>query len=397
MRYSLTLQAIKTVVCGISGGVDSAVSALLLKNKGYEVVGLFMKNWDSANEKGECMADKDREDAQTVCDHIGIPLHNVNFVKEYWNEVFNPFIKDLQAGWTPNPDVLCNKYIKFDALHNHAINKLGADAIATGHYARTSIGEDLDTVNEIKGVDLLQAVDRWKCQTLFLSQISQKALQRAIFPVGGITKDVVKQIARDAGLEKIAQRKESMGICFIGKRHFHDFIEDYMEPKPGNFIHVETGEVMGKHKGLHYWTYGQRAHIAAGQIPFFIAKKDPQTNDILVAPGTDHPSLFYNTVFTQPAHWINKPPPELLTDQRCELDFKFQHIHLPRVKCELTPFGANGLMVSLEHPMRALTPGQYAVFYRGEVCLGSAKIVKQGLSMYEQNVREPVKIPAGLT
>lgn len=383
MRHTVCLQAIKNVVCGISGGVDSAVSALLLKKKGYEVIGLFMRNWDVANEKGVCMADKDMEDAQLVCQHIGIPFLEVNFVKEYWNEVFSSFISDLRAGLTPNPDVLCNKYIKFGALHDYAINKLGADAVATGHYARTSVGEDLESIDERKGVDLLQAVDRVKCQTLFLSQISQKALQQAIFPVGSIPKIVVKMIAKEAGLEKISQKKESVGICFIGKRHFPDLIKDYIEPQPGNIVHIETGEILGEHKGLHNWTFGQRAHIPGKTIRMFVAKKDRQTNELVVAPGTDHPSLFYKTLFTEPAHWINKPPRELVQIAMCDVDFKVQHGERADVKSTLTLSGANCLTVSLEHPLRAVSPGQYAVFYRGDVCLGSAKIIKQGPSVYD--------------
>ncbi|KAL5014729.1 hypothetical protein ScPMuIL_008999 [Solemya velum] len=210
---------VKKVVCGMSGGVDSSVAALLLKEKGYEVVGLFMKNWDIANEQGKCMVDDDRKDAEFVCKRIGIPFHEVNFVKEYWNEVFSSFVTDYESGLTPNPDILCNKFIKFSKFLTYAVDNLGADAIATGHYARTS-------GSPTEGIKLLKAVDSVKDQTFFLSQISQAALQKTIFPLGELTKDVVKHVACTAGLERIATKKESMGICFVGSRNFHQFIAE---------------------------------------------------------------------------------------------------------------------------------------------------------------------------
>lgn len=395
MRYFRSLQQCKKVICGISGGVDSAVSALILKIKGYDVEGLFMKNWDTANEHGVCMADVDREDAKFVCDHLGIPLHEVNFVKEYWNEVFSAFLKDLQQGKTPNPDVLCNKYIKFDAFYKHAIDTLGADAIATGHYVRTSAGFNLDDIDERKGVNLLKARDIRKCQTLFLSQISQEALRHSIFPVGDMLKQDVKQLAKEAGLEHIANRKESMGICFIGKRNFHDFIEDYMEPRPGNFVHLETGKIVGKHKGIHNWTKGQRTLIPGlGGGAMFVAEKDLTTNDIFVVQGTDHPALYTETLFTEEPHWINKPPRTLLTEQMYDCEFRYQHLQLHNelIHCTLTLSGGNSLIVSLNRPVRAVCPGQYAVFYTGDVCLGSAKIRRSGPTLYTMGRREHMKI-----
>ncbi|XP_022253209.1 mitochondrial tRNA-specific 2-thiouridylase 1-like [Limulus polyphemus] len=274
---------VRKVVCGISGGVDSSVAALLLKRKGYDVLGVFMRNWDIADETGHCSIDKDKEDAEYVCRKIGIPLQEVNFVRHYWNEVFSDLIEDYQNGLTPNPDILCNKSIKFNIFYDYATENLGADAIATGHYARTSFGEDLEYYQENKRVRLLKAVDGGKDQTFFLSQVPQKSLQRTLFPLGGITKNSVKKIALHAGLNYIAKKKESTGICFIGKRNFQDFIKDYVKPKPGNFVDVETGEVVGTHAGIHFWTMGQRCHIPGLHTAYFVADKDMKTQDILVA------------------------------------------------------------------------------------------------------------------
>ncbi|XP_076469227.1 mitochondrial tRNA-specific 2-thiouridylase 1-like [Babylonia areolata] len=384
------MKKISRVVCGMSGGVDSAVSALLLKKKGYEVVGLFMKNWDVADETGRCAADADLQDAELACHALDIPLHQVNFVKEYWHQVFSEMVRDYQKGVTPNPDIMCNKHIKFDAFFRHATQTLDADAISTGHYARTSADYDLDSVDPRKGVQLLKSADSVKDQTFFLSQISQQALQRTIFPVGELRKDVVKRIAVEAGLEKIAKRKESMGICFIGSRQFQRFMEEYVEPKPGNFLDVETGDVVGQHKGIHYWTLGQRANIPGLRRAYFIAEKNAQTNDIIVASGTDHPALFCQTLFTGTPHWICKPPRSLMEEQMVDLDFRFQHKH-PLVSCTATLSGGNTLIVSISRPMRAVTPGQYAVFYRGDECLGSAKILRTGPSLFTLSYGERVK------
>ncbi|XP_052779228.1 mitochondrial tRNA-specific 2-thiouridylase 1-like [Mya arenaria] len=389
MKITKVLFRTKKIVCGISGGVDSAVSALLLKLKGYDVHGLFMKNWDSANEHGVCIADEDREYAQFVCSHLGIPFHEVNFVKKYWNEVFSAFLQDLQQGKTPNPDVLCNKYIKFDAFFKYATESLGADAIATGHYVRSSAGYDLDNIDPKKGVNLLKARDPLKCQTLFLSQISQNALQRALFPIGDMIKSDVKQIARDYGMEKVANKRESVGICFIGKRNFKDFTDEYMEPRLGNFINLETGENMGPHKGFYAYTMGQKSQIGGLGVGMFIAHKDTDTNDIYVVPGTDHPALFVQTIFTEECHWINKPPRQLLTDQMYNCEFKYQHVSLSgrKLNCTLTLSGGNSVIVSVDQPIRAIVPGQFAVFYDGDVCLGSGKIRKTGPSMYTMGER----------
>ncbi|XP_036762515.1 mitochondrial tRNA-specific 2-thiouridylase 1 isoform X4 [Manis pentadactyla] len=256
--------AARHVVCALSGGVDSAVAALLLRRRGYQVTGVFMKNWDLLDEHGVCTADKDCDDAYRVCQILDIPFHQVSYVKEYWNDVFSDFLNEYEKGRTPNPDIVCNKHIKFRCFFHYAVDNLGADAVATGHYARTSLeDEEVFQQKYIKrpeglfrnrfevrnAVKLLQAADSFKDQTFFLSQVSQDALRRTLFPLGGLTKDFVKKIAAENRLHHVLQKKESMGICFIGKRNFERFILQYLQPQPGKFISVEDSKVLGTHKG----------------------------------------------------------------------------------------------------------------------------------------------------
>ncbi|KAF8770156.1 Mitochondrial tRNA-specific 2-thiouridylase 1 like protein [Argiope bruennichi] len=295
--------AVKKIVCAMSGGVDSSVAALLLKNKGFQVLGVFMRNWDIADEKGHCQADHDKEDAEYVCKKIGIPLFEVNFVKEYWNNVFSYLINEYKAGYTPNPDIHCNKNIKFDLFFKHALQKLKADAVATGHYARIVCSSD----SSQKNFRLLKGIDKQKDQTFFLSQIPKSSLEKCIFPVGEMTKDTVKKLAADAGLDRIVKKKESVGICFIGRRNFQEFIDDYIEPQHGNFINVENNQIVGQHKGVHCWTIGQRCALSGQPSAFYVAERNVETQDILVAPGRMHPALFHQTVVTEAPYWINKP------------------------------------------------------------------------------------------
>ncbi|XP_071817746.1 mitochondrial tRNA-specific 2-thiouridylase 1-like [Apostichopus japonicus] len=387
----------KHVVCALSGGVDSAVAALLLKWKGYQVSGLYMRNWDQLDETGVCTADKDCEDAKFVCDTLSIPFHEVNFVKDYWHDVFSIFLKQYERGLTPNPDIMCNRVIKFDRLIEHAFQHLHADAVATGHYARTNLGDSFlrlteeDVKRDIKRdespVRLLKSVDSWKDQTFFLSQISQNALRRTIFPLGDLTKDVVKKLAVQAGMERIAKKKESMGICFIGTREFKTFITEYLDPKPGNFVGIEDYKVKGQHDGHFIYTIGQCAKIPGFPHKMFVTDKNPDTNEIFVAPGTNHPALYHQTCMTDSVHWINEPPPQLLEREMLDCFFRFQHAD-PLVKCTLTLAGEGSVIVSLEKPLRALTPGQYAVFYLGEECLGSGQILQNGPSLYALNWKQ---------
>nr|XP_020457153.1 mitochondrial tRNA-specific 2-thiouridylase 1 isoform X1 [Monopterus albus] len=388
---------VRHVVCAMSGGVDSCVAALILKRRGYSVTGVFMKNWDSLDEKGLCTTEKDCEDAYRVCQALDIPFHQVSYVKEYWNEVFSNLLLEYEKGGTPNPDILCNKYIKFNHFHKYAINSLGADAMATGHYARSS-QEDEDVFQQThtarpttlfrdrfeirRPVRLYQGADLLKDQTFFLSQISQDALRQTMFPLAGLTKEFVKKIAAEAGFYHVLKKKESMGICFIGERDFENFILEYLEPKPGNLVSIEDGTVMGTHKGWFTLTLGQRARIGGQRDAWFVVDKDINTGDVFVAPTTNHPALFCDTMQTDRFHWITvDPPPELARTQMMECHFRFIH-QMPLVPCTVTLNLDGSLWITLSQPVRALTPGQFAVLYRGNECLGSGKIIQLGPTEY---------------
>ncbi|XP_049422549.1 mitochondrial tRNA-specific 2-thiouridylase 1 [Epinephelus fuscoguttatus] len=401
---------IRHVVCAMSGGVDSSVAALLLKRRGYSVTGVFMKNWDSLDESGLCTTERDCEDAYRVCQDLDIPFHQVSYVKEYWHEVFSYLLKEYEKGRTPNPDILCNKHIKFNHFHKYAINTLGADAMATGHYARTSqedeeVFQQTPTAQpsslfrdrfEIRNpVRMYQGADLFKDQTFFLSQISQDALRQTMFPLAGLTKEFVRKIAAEAGFHHVLKKKESMGICFIGERNFENFILEYLEPKPGNFVSIEDGTVMGTHKGWFTLTLGQRARIGGLKDPWFVVDKDIATGDVFVAPTTNHPSLFRDTVRTDRFHWVTvDPPPELVKTQMMECHFRFIH-RMPLTPCTVTLNMNGSVWISLSQPIRALTPGQFAVLYKGDECLGSGKIIQLGPSEYTlQRGRERLALAA---
>ncbi|XP_071524815.1 mitochondrial tRNA-specific 2-thiouridylase 1 isoform X1 [Panulirus ornatus] len=370
------------VVLGISGGVDSAVSALLLKRKGYEVIGVFMRNWDEKDEKGHCTTDAEAEDAEWVCRRLDIPFHEVNFVKEYWHEVFTHMIEEYKAGFTPNPDIICNKKVKFSPFLNHAQENFSTEVIATGHYARTSFGEDLENYDTKMGARLLQSIDRLKDQTFFLSQIPQKSLQHTMFPIG-----------RSLHLHLINMHKRWL-TCM--KKILFSFPLQYIEDKPGKFIDLDTQEVVGSHNGIHQWTIGQRCNLSPFPQPYFVCEKHPVTNDIYVAAGTNHPALFTTTLFTEPVYWIHSPPSDLYTKGQLECQFRFQNT-APLVSCVITTqddnpwhrsVTQNNMVVSLAEPLRAVTPGQYAVFYLGDECIGSSRILRPGPSLYTLNVDE---------
>ncbi|CAG9765644.1 unnamed protein product [Ceutorhynchus assimilis] len=371
---------IKRVALGVSGGVDSAVAALLLKNKGFDVQGVFMKNWDIADEKGSCRADEDYKDASQLCKQLNIKLHHVNFVKEYWNEVFCNLVKEYETGNTPNPDILCNRNVKFNYFYKYSMEHLKADAIATGHYANTSFGPYLEHYNPNEGVKLLRAKDTKKDQTFFLCQVQQEALKKTMFPLGNLMKWEVKHIATENNLEKFAFKHESMGICFIGSRNFQDFIEEYIPDKPGKFVDIDTGQIVGEHKGIHKWTLGQRSRLPGLPEAYFTCKKNAEDNIIYVAKGTKHPSFHGSLLFTTKPHWIHSKPKELKKDNILTCDFKFQHTE-EWASCKVCQCN-DGLLVKLEKSKRALTPGQFAVFYRGDECLGSAKILNSAPSNF---------------
>uniref|UniRef100_A0A8C1P8Z8 Mitochondrial tRNA-specific 2-thiouridylase 1 n=1 Tax=Cyprinus carpio TaxID=7962 RepID=A0A8C1P8Z8_CYPCA len=377
---------LRHVVCAMSGGVDSSVSALLLKRMGYHVTGVFMKNWDSQDERGVCSSERDCEDAYKVCKMLDMPFHQVTYVKEYWHEVFSNLLREYEQGRTPNPDIMCNKHIKFKHFYHYALNTLGADAMATGHYARTS-QEDEEVFQQksvVSGISvrLYQGADRFKDQTFFLSQISQDALRHTIFPLAGLTKDFVKKIAAEAGFQHVLKKKESMGICFIGERDFEHFILEYIEPKPGNLVSIEDGKIMGQHQGWFTLTLGQRARIGGQVDPWFVVDKDITTGDVFVGPTTNHPALFRDTLQTDRFHWIAEDPPvELVRTQMMECHFCFNN-RMPLTPCTVTLNLDGSVWVMLKEPIRALTPGQFAVLYKGDECLGSGKIVHLGPTIF---------------
>ena len=337
----------KRVVVGMSGGVDSSVTAHLLKEQGYEVIGLFMRNWE--DQDGACPAEIDEEDVAQVCHKLDIPFYTVNFTKEYWDLVFTEFLEGLKSGITPNPDILCNQKIKFDHFYKKA-RDLGADYLATGHYARTNAEGDL-----------LRAADQNKDQTYFLYTVKQEVLKNVLFPLGDLQKSEVREIARRANLP-VAEKKDSTGICFIGKRAFRSFIADYLPMKSGNIVDL-NGTVMGKHEGAFFYTIGQRKGLGIGGPgePWFVIDKDIKKNHVIVAQGHDHPALFSTALtFSNPC-WNGKVPPK-----NCTAKVRYR---TPDIPCT---FIKNQAL--FDPPVWAATPGQSIVFYDGEKCLGGGII-----------------------
>ncbi|XP_011257093.1 mitochondrial tRNA-specific 2-thiouridylase 1 [Camponotus floridanus] len=383
------MKMIRNVAVGISGGVDSAVTALLLKNKGFNVTGVFMKNWDIRDETGNCTVEKDYEDARWICDKLKIPLIQLDFVKEYWNEVFSDLLEKYQTGYTPNPDILCNKNIKFNKFFDVARNRFQADAIATGHYANTSFGPYLENFKENTNVHLLQAYDSNKDQTFFLNQIPQQTLRRCMFPLGNYLKNHVKTIAKEASLHKIAQKKESMGICFVGKREFQDFISEYIDDKPGEYVDLDSGLSIGKHNGIHKLTIGQRCRIGGCENAYYVFSKDQKTNTIIAVDSGIHPALYTDFLITQDVHWISEEPHELRHSGVLSCDFRFQHRN-PLITCNVYKISDNRLFIRLSVPLRAITKGQYAVLYSGEECLGGSIISYPGPSFFALNQQNSI-------
>ena len=353
------------VVVGMSGGVDSSVAALLLKEQGYDVIGIFMKNWDEADEFGYCTAAEDYEDVRRVCGQIDIPYYTVNFEKEYWDRVFEYFLDEYRKGRTPNPDIVCNKEIKFKAFLEHAL-KLGADYLATGHYARVDFND-----GEYR---LLRGVDSGKDQTYFLSQLNQFQLSKTMFPIGHMLKSELREIAKDNNLAT-AGKKDSTGICFIGERNFKEFLGNYLPAQPGKMMTL-GGEVKGKHDGLMYYTLGQRKGLGIGGgpgtgEPWFVADKDVEKNILYVVQGEDHPALYSRGLTAIDLHWISeKPKPSTF---ECTAKFRYR-----QKDQDVTVYieENNTCRVKFKNPQKAITPGQSVVFYDGEVCFGGATIDK---------------------
>jgi tRNA-uridine 2-sulfurtransferase len=348
------------VVVGMSGGVDSSVAALLLKEQGYDVIGIFMKNWDDTDENGVCTATEDYNDVISVCNQIGIPYYAVNFEKQYWDKVFTYFLDEYKAGRTPNPDVMCNKEIKFKAFLEHALN-LGADYLATGHYAQVEFRD-----GEYK---MLRGLDENKDQTYFLNQLSQDQLKRVMFPIGSLEKAKVREIAKEANLATAA-KKDSTGICFIGERNFKEFLSNYLPAQPGNMETLD-GEVKGKHDGLMYYTIGQRHGLGIGGSgdPWFVIGKDLKRNILYVGQGFDNENLYSDYIKAVHISWVSdKPTPE---EFECTAKFRYRQGDNP-VTVQLLEDGL--AKVVFKERIRAVTPGQAVVFYNGDECLGGGTI-----------------------
>ena len=352
------------VIVGMSGGVDSSVSAYLLQQAGYDVAGLFMKNWEEDDGTEYCTAQADLADAQSVCDKLGIELLTANFAAEYWDNVFEHFLAEYRAGRTPNPDVLCNREIKFKAFLEYA-QALGADFIATGHYVQRQDSGSQSFLHK--------GADPNKDQTYFLCEITEENVRNTLFPIGNMMKPEVRRIASELGLVT-SEKKDSTGICFIGERKFKDFLETYLPAQPGR-IESTDGEDIGQHSGLMYYTLGQRQGLGIGgragrpEAPWYVVEKDLKRNVLIVGQGNENEDLFSNVLRAKPASWINLETPEL--PLRCSAKIRYRQSDQA---CEVSANADGSLLVRFDDPQRAVTPGQYVVFYQSERCLGGAII-----------------------
>ncbi len=368
------------VIVGMSGGVDSSVAALLLIQQGYDVEGLFMKNWDEDDDTEYCTAKADLADAQQVCNKLSIKLHTANFAAEYWDNVFEYFLEEYKAGRTPNPDILCNREIKFKVFLEYA-QLLGANFIATGHYARRE-----DNSNNTY---LLKGLDNNKDQSYFLHAVGSEEFAKTLFPVGELEKPVVRALAEQHDLIT-HNKKDSTGICFIGERRFKDFLQTYIPAQPGNIV-TDSGDIIGQHQGLMYHTIGQRQGLGiggvknAGDAPWYVAGKNLETNELLIVQGSEHPLLYHSTLEANKVHWITSNPiNNEVTHFRCKAKIRYRQADQ---SCEVSiiPNKNNNtdtqqasqntvLQVVFDEPQRAITPGQSIVFYDGNCCLGGAVI-----------------------
>jgi len=355
----------KRVILGLSGGVDSAVAAILLQQQGADVHALHMTNWE--DDDGYCTAATDLQDARQICELLGIPLHHVNFAREYRERVFSYFLEEYRRGRTPNPDVLCNREIKFGAFREHA-KRLGGDLLATGHYARTLL---LDGQ-----VQLLKAKDQSKDQSYFLHAVNGDALRETVFPLGELEKSTVRNIARDCALP-VFDKKDSTGICFIGERPFREFLSTYLPASPGAIKSVD-GKIIGEHHGLMYYTPGQRQGLGiggrrdAGDEPWYVAAKDLDENVLIVVQG-DHPLRYSTALEATDCSWIGKPPAELCDGQPLNCSAKIRYRQDDQ-KCTVVQDQPNRLVVTFAAAQTAVAPGQFVVFYLDEQCLGGAVI-----------------------
>ena len=360
------------VIVGMSGGVDSSVAALLLLQQGYQVEGLFMKNWDEDDDTDYCTAKVDLADAQMVCDKLGIKLHTANFAAEYWDNVFEYFLEEYKAGRTPNPDILCNREIKFKVFLEYA-QILGADLIATGHYARR---EDKDNKTY-----LLKGLDGNKDQSYFLHAVGSQEFAKTLFPVGELEKPAVRALAEQHDLVT-HNKKDSTGICFIGERRFKDFLQTYIPAQPGNIV-TDKGDIIGEHQGLMYHTIGQRQGLGiggvknAGDAPWYVASKNLEANELLIVQGADHHLLYHSALEANQCHWITASPDK--TSFRAKAKIRYRQADQA---CEVVVISNKNkqesenivLRVTFDEPQRAISPGQSIVFYDGNTCLGGAVI-----------------------
>jgi tRNA-uridine 2-sulfurtransferase len=372
------------ILVGLSGGVDSAVAAYILKGQGHDVTCAFMRNWDAyANNDilgnptqgldDICPQEEDYLDAKKVADKLGLPLLRVDFVKEYWDDVFSVFLEETKKGRTPNPDILCNRHIKFNAFFKYA-KSLGFDWVATGHYARVLHYDDKDSI-------MLKGLDANKDQTYFLVQVPQDALNHTLFPVGELTKAEVRKIALELDLS-VAQKKDSTGICFIGERHFREFLHNYIPKTPGNIVDIDTDKIVGEHHGVMFYTLGQRKGMGIGGVegPWFVVHKDLDSNTLYVAAKEDNDWLKTDECRVSRINWFGPLPTEELS---CNAKFRYrQKDHPVTIR-----FDNDLMIVQYTYPIASVTPGQEAVFYLGDVCLGGGVIeetFKNGLSMSER-------------
>ncbi len=360
----------QTVIVGMSGGVDSSVSALLLKEQGFHVIGLFMKNWEEKDEEGICRSASDFDDVRRVCDQIDIPFYGINFVENYRESVFNLFIEDLKKGFTPNPDILCNKMIKFGVFLNKA-KELGGDFLATGHYCQIGLPLEYPV--------LLKGKDPNKDQSYFLYTLSSDILQKVLFPVGNLEKNKVREIARSFNLHT-SEKKDSTGICFIGKRNFRQFISGHIAFQPGFFKRLD-GTIIGQHLGIAYYTLGQRKGLGIGGKgdAWFVVGKDVNTGTIYIEQGSDHPALYSDTLTAHTLTWINQAPTKFPFTCHCKI--RYRQVDHP---CVIESITGKEASITFPIPQRAVTPGQSIVFYQGEVCLGGGVIQEAGASYAQQ-------------
>ncbi len=355
----------KRIIVGMSGGVDSSVTASVLLEQGHEITGLFMKNWEEDDGTDDCTAMEDLADAQQVCDKLGIELKTVNFASEYWDEVFEVFLSEFKAGRTPNPDILCNKHVKFKAFLNYAIEDLGAEYIATGHYARIE--------KQSGKYCLLKGLDPNKEQSYFLYTLGQKELSKTLFPIGDLHKPKLRELARKAGFENY-EKKDSTGICFIGERKFKQFLQRYLPTQPGE-MRTPEGQLISNHQGLMYYTLGQRQGLGIGGVknapdePWYVLDKDLDNNVLIVGQGHDHPLMLHNTLEASQLDWCNNRP---LTEAiHCKAKTRYRQSDQA---CYIQPIDNDRCKVSFEESQRAITPGQSVVFYNKDICLGGGVI-----------------------